>query len=154
MLRKCFRELLSNKPNPNGDNISIYKAPVGHYMQAHSDCADSSPLIAMIYLRDEDWDESNGGCVVIREAVFDSCGGRVVDSSKSEVRVAPKHGTVVFLNNTTPCYTHEVERVLSGVRYSYIFNLSMLTNPSWSKDFDDTDGSVYMNSLLERSSSN
>ena len=148
-LRSLFSEVLSNKPNPCGDNVSLFEAPVGHYMEAHSDCGDASPIIIIIYVRDDKWKQSSGGCVVSRKALFDKDLNRVNDPDCGAIKVSPKHGRVVVLNNTSARFTHEVEEVLGGVRCSFIFNLSMLTNPDWNHDYEGKEfGELEMNSLL------
>ncbi len=149
-LRDAFSEVLSNKPNPSGDNVSLFEAPIGHYMESHSDCGDASPIIILFYLRDTPWVESDGGCIVSKKMMFDDLGRRVVDDSEEPIRVSPEHGQVVIVNNTSALFTHQVEEVLSGVRYSFIFNLSMLTNPSWDVEYEGKDfGELEMNDFME-----
>lgn len=146
-LRSLFRPVLEAKPNPYGDNISLFSAPKAHFMEAHSDCADASPVIVIVYLRDEPWEETDGGLVSVIRAKID--GSKVVrDERFSPVSMAPEHGSVIVLNNTSPKFQHQVSEVLSDrKRYSIIFNLSMLTNPQWDVDFEERAGEYIQESM-------
>ncbi len=157
-IREVYRSLLSSvrdelapilcgKPNPHGDNVSLFSAPRGHYMEAHSDCADASPVIVIIYLRDELWVAGDGGEVDLSQVeLVDSC---VVKNDRVEpTRLIPQHGAVVILNNTSPKFQHRVEKVMSdSKRYSIILNFGMLTNPDWNVEFEERSGEYIEESI-------
>lgn len=133
--------VLKNKPNPAGDNLSVFMASTGHFMDLHSDCSDGSPIITIIYLSDDEFVESDGGQVSVSTMGFVEEGslGRLEMRLKAE----PKHGLAVHLNNSTPQFHHEVHKILSSkYRYSIIINSAMLTNPIWDVDFDEEVGRV------------
>ena len=133
--------ILINKPNPNGDNLSVFAATKGHFMDSHADCADGSPLITIVYLSDDEFGEGDGGD--ISSARVDICPEtkRLVERAVKDAKAPPKHGFAIHVNNSDIRFVHEVHEILSEkFRYSIIMNSSMLTNPNWEKDFEEIEG--------------
>lgn len=147
-IKPCFQEILdetsllaapilANKPNPNGHNLTAFCGIKGHFMDTHSDCADASPIITIIYLSDEQFGAEDGGSVVAHKMAFNA-DVRKVRSVEEVAKCSPNQGAVIHINNTNVKFAHQVHGVLSErYRYSIVINHSMLTNPSWDIDFDE-----------------
>ncbi|MEP8041724.1 hypothetical protein ABJY94_19020 [Vibrio parahaemolyticus] len=139
-LKESFKQLLEVYPNPKGDNLSVFFAPRGHYMDLHADCSDGSPIISMIYLSDDEFLDCDGGQVSLNTVLPNHANGSM-DKDACEAVFSPSHGLIVHINNSNIRFAHQVHEVLSDkFRYSVIVNLSMLTNPDWDYDFDEVAG--------------
>lgn len=139
-LKESFKKILEVYPSPKGDNLSVFFAPRGHYMDLHADCSDGSPIISMIYLSDDEFSDCDGGQVSLN-TVLPNLESGSMDKDTCEAVFNPSHGLIVHINNSNIRFAHQVHEVLSDkFRYSIIVNLSMLTNPDWDYDFDEVAG--------------
>lgn len=132
--------LLHGRPNPNGDNLSIFVGTQNYFMDLHSDCSDGSPVITIIYLSDEKINEQDGGHISSARMKLDPQKNTLV-WDHTEIKKLPKHGFALHINNSTPKFHHQAHKVLSKkYRWSVIINSSMLTNPTWNINFDEKTG--------------
>lgn len=132
-------EILENKTNPAGHNLSVFSATTGHYMDLHTDCADGSPLISILYLNDNEFEDEDGGQISSVFTKFNELGS--IEATEMLVKTPPKHGLIVQANNSNPHFAHEVHKILSDkFRYSIIINSAMLTNPKWHVEFEEKAG--------------
>lgn len=101
--------LNNNKKNQiqkTTDRIAVYDSDC-HITKHRDGYSDKKLFVILIYLNKE-WGESNGGDLVI------------YDKNNYKVTLAPKAPSVCILDFTKNNLQHEVLKVLSGIRYTYV----------------------------------
>lgn len=147
-LNRFLKPLLERYPNPKGDNVSVFAASKGHFMDLHADCADGSPIICIIYLADEIFTPADGGQISSSRCFMNEDTNKL-ERQNLDAMVSPNHGIVAYVNNSSAKFGHEVHEILSEkYRYSIIHNFAMLTNPDWHHEFDERSGEFEENTLI------
>ncbi|MCY9865117.1 hypothetical protein OTK49_21595 [Vibrio coralliirubri] len=146
-INQFLKPLMERYPNPKGDNVSVFAASKGHFMDLHADNADGSPIICIIYLADEIFTPEDGG-QISSSRCFMNEDTHKLERQNLDAMVSPNHGIVAYVNNSSAKFGHEVHEILSEkYRYSIIHNFAMLTNPDWNHEFDERSGEFEENTL-------
>ena len=102
-------------------NVMLQKSKPGHEMDWHYDGLDPMHLVCMIYLTENEWDERDGGQLLIGEGDCNEIG--LIDDTSAVRQIAaisPAPGRVVWTLNTNPRQLHKVTAVRTDQKERYV----------------------------------
>lgn len=107
-----------------------HKYEIGQGLGWHHDLTDSTWFNNILFLGDDDFTEEDGGFLGIADCRIDIDGFPMEGTIRNLRNVAPKHGTLVTMNNMHPRLLHRVEplsrpknRYTLSCQFGYIENV-------------------------------